>query len=228
MITIEGMLSMAVLQGRKLFAGVKEEIRRIHENLLFYDEHTFGASESIRDPMSENSQVQWAQKGSYAWEGLKSAQMLYEASVGLLQPELRRSSRPTITFFNSLGWQRSGLVQVYIDYEIVPIDRAFRIVDERGQALDVQPVRSRREGRYYAIYAENIPALGYRTYEIVLDEGKAPESGRIDMVDHIVENDYYRIAFDPRTGARKQLGGQGTGFGNGRFRIALAVGGVYL
>ncbi len=205
MITIEGMLSMAVLQGRKLFAGVKEEIRRIHENLLFYDEHTFGASESIRDPMSENSQVQWAQKGSYAWEGLKSAQMLYEASVGLLQPELRRSSRPTITFFNSLGWQRSGLVQVYIDYEIVPIDRAFRIVDERGHALDVQPVRSRREGRYYAIYAEDIPALGYRTYEIVLDEGKAPESGRIDMTDHIVENDYYRIAFDPRTGAVNSL-----------------------
>lgn len=69
----------------------------------------------------------------------------------------------------------------------------------------MQPVRSRREGRYYAIIAEKLPALGYRTYEIVLDEGKAPESGRIDMVDHIVENDYYRIAFDPRTGAVNSL-----------------------
>lgn len=98
-------------------------------------------------------------------------------------------------------------MQVYIDYEIVPIDRAFRIVDERGHALDVQPVRSRREGRYYAIYAEDIPALGYRTYEIVLDEGKAPESGRIDMTDHIVENDYYRIAFDPLDRSPKQLAG---------------------
>lgn len=200
MITIEGMLSMAVLQGRKLFAGVKEEIRRIHENLLFYDEHTFGASESIRDPMSENSQVQWAQKGSYAWEGLKSAQMLYEASVGLLQPELRRSSRPTITFFNSLGWQRSGLVQVYIDYEIVPIDRAFRIVDERGQALDVQ--RCVRAARVAIM--PFMPKTFRRWVTVPTKSswtrGRRLESGRIDMVDHIVENDYYRIAFDPGPG----------------------------
>lgn len=76
MIAIGGMLSMAGMAGDRGVEGTHDELRRIHENLLFYDEHTFGAAESISDPQCENSQVQWAEKGSYVWEALKSAQML--------------------------------------------------------------------------------------------------------------------------------------------------------
>ena len=124
MITIGGMLSMAGMAGDEGVEGMHDEMRRIHENLLFYDEHTFGAAESISDPQCENSQVQWAEKGSYVWEALKSAQMLYETSIGRLQGDLHRSERPTLTFFNPLGWERSALTTVYIDFEVIPRDRA--------------------------------------------------------------------------------------------------------
>ena len=169
MITIGGMLSMAGMAGDEGVEGMHDEMRRIHENLLFYDEHTFGAAESISDPQCENSQVQWAEKGSYVWEALKSAQMLYETSIGRLQGDLHRSERPTLTFFNPLGWERSALTTVYIDFEVIPRDRAFRLLDEQGHALSVEPIRSRSEGRYYAIWADRIPAMGYKTYEVVLD-----------------------------------------------------------
>ena len=137
MIAIGGMLSMAGMAGDRGVEGTHDELRRIHENLLFYDEHTFGAAESISDPQCENSQVQWAEKGSYVWEALKSAQMLYETSIGRLQGDLHRSERPTLTFFNPLGWERSALTTVYIDFEVIPRDRAFRLLDEQGRALSV-------------------------------------------------------------------------------------------
>ena len=205
MITVEGMLSMAALEGDDYVSSTRDELRRIHENLLFYDEHTFGAAESIRDPHCENSQVQWAEKGSYVLEALKSTQMMYETAIGRLQGNLYRSSRPVITFFNPAGWTRSALATVYIDFEIIPQDRAFRITDEDGKELDVQPLRSRMEGRYYAIWAENIPALGYKTYEIILEDGNAPVPAAPDFQDNIMENTWYRITFDTKKGGIASL-----------------------
>lgn len=93
---------MAAVRGDDYPFRATEEIDRIHENLLFYNEHTFGASESIRNPMCENSQVQWAEKGSYVWEALKSAQMMYEAAAARMQGHLYRAEKPTLTFFNSM------------------------------------------------------------------------------------------------------------------------------
>lgn len=211
MITVEGMLSMAALEGDDYVSSTRDELRRIHENLLFYDEHTFGAAESIRDPHCENSQVQWAEKGSYVWEALKSTQMMYETAIGRLQGNLYRSSRPVITFFNPAGWTRSALATVYIDFEIIPQDRAFRITDEDGKELDVQPLRSRREGRYYAIWAENIPALGYKTYEIILEDGNAPVPAAPDFKDNIMENTWYRITFDTKKGGIASLTDRSSG-----------------
>lgn len=205
MLAIEGMLSMAEKMGTNNVPDIDKEIRRIHENLLFYDEHTFGAAESLGNPLCENSQVQWAEKGSYAWEALKSAQMLYETAIGYIQGKLYRSEHPTVTFFNTLGWNRSSLLKLYIDFEVVPRDRAFRLVDENGHALKVQPLNSRSEGRYYSVWAENIPAMGYRTYEIVLDEGKAEAPKAFDFKDGVVENNFYRVTFDLEKGGIKSV-----------------------
>lgn len=205
LVAIEAMLSMAQMEGTGQSGGTHEELRRIHENLLFYDEHTFGAAESIWNPGCENSQVQWAEKGSYVWEALKSTQLLYEDATGRLQGALYRSTHPTLTFFNPLGWERSELTTVYIDFELIPADREFRIVDAAGKALRVQPIRSRREGRYYAIWAEGIPAMGYKTFEIVLGDGKAAEPRRTELRDNSLENDFYRIVFDPASGTIASL-----------------------
>lgn len=205
MTAVEGLLSMVARRGDAGIAGLDDEVRRIRENLLFYDEHTFGAAESIWDPQCENSQVQWAEKGSYVWEALKSTQMLYETAAGRLQGQLWRSTRPTMTVFNPSGAERSAPATVYIDYEIIPEDRAFRIVDERGEALAVQPIRSRREGRYYAVWADRVPAMGYKTYEIVVDEGRPAEAQPLDVSAGVAENAFYRLEFDTERGGIRSL-----------------------
>ena len=88
---------------------------------------------------------------------------------------------------------------------MIPRDRAFRLLDEQGHALSVEPIRSRSEGRYYAIWADRIPAMGYKTYEVVLDEGRAAEPEAFEPADHAVENDFYRLEFDPATGGIRSL-----------------------
>ena len=123
------LLGMATLFGARLSADVMERSAAIDESLLFYDEHTFGAAQSISDPMSENSMVQWAEKASYAWEAVKQAALLREEALGALQPFLPRGSAATVAIFNTLNWQRSGLVEVFIDHEILPQKSRLRMVD---------------------------------------------------------------------------------------------------
>ena len=200
MVTIESLLSMAAVKGKTLPSHISDEITHIHENLLFYDEHTFGASESLRDPMAENSQEQWSQKSSFVWEGLKSAQLLYETAGGLLQGELKRGEHPTITFFNPNGLPRSNLVTTYIDFEVIPENSRFTITDEVGNSLKVQQLHSRREGRFYAILAEEIPAMGYKTFNIIIEDEERASPERTSMVDNVIENSYYRITLNPITG----------------------------
>jgi hypothetical protein len=205
MITIQGLLSMAVLKDQPLPAHTQDKIRHIHENLLFYDEHTYGAAESISDPTCDNSQVQWAEKASYAWEALKNAQIMYETSAGLLQNFIPRGQYPTVTFFNTLNWPRSGVVELYIDHEIIPHNKSFKLTDESGNMLKTQFLRSRNEGSYYAVYAENIPPMGYKAYHIVVEKNEAANMPQTNIKDYTVENAYFKLVFDADKGDIKNL-----------------------
>ena len=202
---VEGMLSMALLGGDREAAGYGDRMDLIRKNLLFYDEHTFGASESISDPFCENSEVQWAEKGSYVWDALKNTRMMYETAAGRLQGNLYRTIYPTVTFFNTLGVKRSAPCTIFIDNTLVSPGTAFELVGPDGTSLAVQQEAEMREGRYFTIWAEDIPAMGYKTFEIRLGQGSAhiPESSEWDGL--ALENDYYRIEFDKVKGGIRSL-----------------------
>ena len=195
--TQEGLLAMARILGSELPDGMHGELRETKDALLFYDEHTFGAAESISDPMAENTMVQWAQKSAYAWEALKRTGRLNEISMGFLQPHLPRSDVPVIAVFNTLNWPRSGMVEAYIDHEVLPPGREFRIVDERGEEMPAQLLRSREDGSYWAIYAREVPAFGFSTYRLELGSGLRTASEKSGF-DGKAENKYYRLVLDDR------------------------------
>ena len=205
MIAIQGLLSMAVLKDIDLPVQISDRIRHVHENLLFYDEHTYGAAESIRDPKGYNSEAQWAQKGSYAWEALKTATIMYEASAGLLQDDIASGQYPTVTFYNTLNWTRSGLVEAYADYEIIPRNRNFQIIEENGKELKVQMLRQISKGTYFAVYAEDLPPMGYKTYRIIVGKEDMPKLPNTEMNNYTVENNYFKMEFDWQKGSIKSL-----------------------
>ncbi len=200
MIANLGLLSMAKASGADLPEHIHDRIRVIQDALIFYDEHTFGAAESISDPMSENSQVQWMEKAAYVWDAVKNSRLLTETAMGLIQPYLSQGEKPTITIFNTLNWKRSGWLEVYMDNEILPRDKPFRIADSDGNTLPAQILRSRSEGNYWALWVEDIPALGYKTYEIETREGVRDPSPEWLPVNNVLENDYYRLTLNPARG----------------------------
>ena len=188
----EGLLAMAALRGRAIPEATLRRAADVQENLMFYDEHTFGAAESVTDPLAENSQVQWSEKSSYVWTAVKDANLLREDAFGLFQEFLPRADVPTLAVVNTLNWPRSGLAHVFIDHQILPPDRAFRIVDvATGEAVAAQPLNRRAEGDYWALWTRDIPALGYRLFRI--ETSDQPRAAETTAAVTRLENSFYEL-----------------------------------
>jgi hypothetical protein len=204
MIANTGLLSMVKLMGVDVTPEILKEVTKTYDNLLLYDEHTFGAAESIRDPLSENQVIQWGGKSAYAWTAVQMAGLLQEKAMGLLEPFLGKSNDPTVAIFNTLNWPRSGLLEVYIDHDILPPDKNFRITDDEGKITEARLMRSRSEGSYWNLWVENVPPMGYRTLKIELMEGsvqdKVPSRGNEEL-----ENEHYKIRIDKKKGVITSL-----------------------
>jgi hypothetical protein len=207
----EALLAMSAVQGRSIPEPISRRAAEVQENLMFYDEHTFGAAESIDDPLAENSQVQWSEKSAYVWTAVKDAALLREDAFGLFQEFLPRANVPAIIVVNTLNWPRSGLATAFIDNQMLPPDREFKIVDaETGDAVPAQPLNRRSEGAYWAIWARNIPALGYRLFKI--ESSDRPRTAEPTAAQSELENAFYNLKVDPKKGAITSLIDKETGF----------------
>lgn len=206
----QGLLSMAIAMGAKLRPETPARAAAIRDNLLFYHEHTYGAAESISDPLAENSEVQWGEKASYVWSAVKDANQLREEAFGQIQEFLPRADVPTLAVFNSLNWPRSGLVRVFIDHEILHPDRGHRILDGTEPLL-AQPMERRAEGTYWAIWVPEVPAMGFKILRLESDaKAPAPENAASNGV-QTLESRYYKLTLDPRRGAASSLIDKETG-----------------
>lgn len=196
MMGVTGLFAMEELAGGKVPQEAKKEIESVYNNFLFYDEHTFGAAESISDPSCWNSQIQFDNKASYAWTGVRKAQLLFESAAGLLQEHICPLEEPSVTLFNPLLWERDAYANIFIDYDIVPRDASFCLIDEKGDKAYVQRSKTVAEGAYYQVFAKNVPSLGYKTYRIerIKEEAKDKEAK------NLLENEFYRIEIKPELG----------------------------
>ena len=195
----QGLTSIAIMMGVSIPDKLFGDLHQIEDDIAFYDEHTFGAAESISDPLVENSVVQWGEKSAYAWEAVKKNRILREELLGVIQPRLQKAKDPTITILNTLNWKRSGTVTVYIDHQIVPKDKPFRIIDEEGKDMPVQLSSNREDGSYWTVFVHDIPPMGYRTYRIFL-LGTQTSMTQTPSQDKILENAFYKITIDPVKG----------------------------
>jgi len=194
-------LSMASVAGVKLPEEIDERIDLANNALLFYTEHTTGYSESVREPFSQPTMEQRGLKESYAWEANRRTASIGEEAMGLLQSKFSREKEPSLLVFNTLNWIRSGLTTVYIDHQIVPRGKMAGIFDHNGNRLAAQPISSRSDGTYWAIWLKDIPAFGYKKLTIrPLDIEIAYPNPNSTQV---VENKWYKIVADPEKGAIK-------------------------
>jgi len=203
------LLAMARLLGARVQPATSQRAAAIIDNLLFYEEHTFGAAESIDDPLAENAQVQWGEKASYAWTAVKDSALLREEAFGLVQGFLPRAEVPTLAVFNTLNWPRSGMVRVFIDHQILPADREFRILDGADPVL-AQEMERRTEGTYWALWVKDIPPLACKILRIEAGDAKRAKEASAKGTKGL-ENAFYEITLDPVKGSIRSLRDKETG-----------------
>jgi hypothetical protein len=209
---VESLLAAARLAGQPVGGEMLREVGLARDALLFYAEHTFGADESIRDPLSANSALQWALKAGYAWEATRRVAWLEGAASEVRIAGLPLGgAEPRLLVFNPLGFDRAGPVELYADDEALPRGRPFRIVDDAGRALPCQLLRSRAEGSYWVIQAPRIPALGVQTFRVAVDPSGTVPAPRPRAPGLVLENRHFRLEVDPATAAIASLVDRGRG-----------------
>ncbi|MCJ7450087.1 MAG: glycosyl hydrolase family 38 [Bacteroidales bacterium] len=200
----EGLFTMVSMMGGELSQALEGKLDHISENAIFFDEHTCGADESISHPYSENSTKQWLQKGAYAWEALKKVTLLNEEALARFQPFLKKAAFPVIYVINSMGWTRSGDIEIFIDNEVIPIENKFRIIDlSSGKEVPAQVLNRRREGAYWVLEVNDIPALGYKALKVEVTREPAPSETASGT--EVLENRFYKLVIDKATGSISSL-----------------------
>jgi hypothetical protein len=200
----EGLFAMVSMMGGELSPSLEANLDHISENAIFFDEHTCGAAESIDLPYSENSTRQWLQKGAYAWEALKKVTLLNEEALARYQPFLKKANFPVIYVINSMGWPRSGDVNLFIDYEVLPVKTKARIIDlATNKEVPAQVLTKRTEGAYWVLEVSDIPAMGYKAFKIELSDQVTAEETATNV--EVLENKFYKLVINKTTGAVSSL-----------------------
>jgi alpha-mannosidase len=202
MLATQGLRAMAVMAHVPEPTTANGRAMTVQDSATLYDEHTFGSSVSVSDPTTESTVVQWGQKGAYAWEAVKQAGLLREEAIGALQVIIPRGTEPTVVVFNTLNWTRSGSTQVFIDHELLGKGVKAEFIDiQTGRPAPAQPIYDRPEGGYWTVWAADVPPLGYKVYRIRRGQGLRPPYPSSVPAAEIVENSWYRLAIDAKTGA---------------------------
>ena len=196
-------LSMAKMANISVPENTKQNISLAQESMLFYTEHTTGYSESVREPLSLNTMEQRALKDSYAWEAHRRISGIGENTMGLLQSIFNKEKLPSLLIFNTLNWKRNGLLTVYIDHQLIGVGKKAVITDKEGNLIPTQAISSRSDGTYWAVYLKDIPAFGFKKFNLkAIDE---PLSRSLKPINMIFENQWYKIEIDSSKGVINSL-----------------------
>ena len=174
-----------------------EDFRGAWRNVMFYDEHTWGAHNSISQPDRQFVTRQWEIKEGYATRAnLDARNLLARANNRLCQQIAADGS--SIIAFNWQNWPRTEPLEVEIDSGQQLVD----LTDNRPVPMDV--IFEKDGFRKVRFLAENVPPMGYRGYSL-RSLNPATFKGNEKSSGNTIENQYYRLTVDTQTGGLASL-----------------------
>ncbi|MGN0229632.1 MAG: hypothetical protein ACI4BH_07470 [Muribaculaceae bacterium] len=151
---------------------ISEDVAKVFENILLYDEHTWGGAQSVDvygDAFKQlpadrykSLEASWDDKSNYIRQAAYSSQDLIDADLDSLAANVK-CSRHSLLIFNPLPYKRSGWVAY-------------------GSNM---------------VYAADIPACGYKTISFP----SADYTHNARTANNSIENEHFSITFDPDKGA---------------------------
>jgi hypothetical protein len=181
-------------------------LRRLWQNLLLFDEHTWGAWQSISSPLSEETVRQQTVKDTFATQAEEDLEYVLDRGMAAISDYIN-DPKGTLVVFNTLNWPRSGLVETDLrkGSELVDLETGkltpYQVISDLP-AYPTGPGEPSFERVRFA--AQDVPAMGYRAYTI-RQEASAPAPAAKVQVDSRLENSYYRVDLDPASGAVRSI-----------------------
>lgn len=192
-----------------------EEIRQAYDNMLLYDEHTWGKDY----PAGKIQDWAWHEKSHYAYKAAGLTEPILSGSLESIARKvgLKEQGRH-IVVFNPLSIDRTDVVNV----TRFDAGGGFNLIDEQtGEAVPYQiveldsplapvPYAAQRYARGQfekhelfdlVFVAENVPPLGYKTYRIVSSQKVAAATNSVSVGENSLENRFFKVTLDPATGA---------------------------
>jgi len=177
-------------------------LRRLWQNLLLFDEHTWGAWQSIASPQSEETVRQQAVKDTFATQAEQDLEYVLDRGMAAISDYIN-DPKGTLVVFNTLNWLRSGLVEAELrkGSELIDLETGKTVPFQQVADLPAYPTGPGEPSfQRVRFLAQDVPAMGYRCYTI-REEGRAPVKNEIAVDESRLENQYYRVDLDPASGA---------------------------
>jgi len=198
-------LSVVAKAGRaKSFSYPKEALRDVYRTMIIADEADWGAYSSVSEPDSLQTRGQRAENQAFVFQAAINSQALAECARGALARFATSRTGKGVMVTNASGWCRSEVVFVSVPEAILEGKKGVRIRDaETGETADAQviEVQTDRPALRVAFRADDVPALGFKTYS--LEPG--PEEPEEELREGRCGNGFYDVSWDPRTGAIEEI-----------------------
>ena len=174
----------------------KDGFDAMWRDMVLMDEHTWTSSQSFSDDKNDEAVVQLAVKDSRAINARDLADTLLRHTMADLADSINTPAN-SLVVYNTLNWRRSGMVAV-------DVRNGFELIDS-ATGLNV-PVSLTDRGEHTSkahFWAENIPAVGYKTY--LLRHNDTGPKAATKPASKVMENEFYRLTLDPETGSVRSL-----------------------
>jgi len=122
------------------------------------------------------------------------ADTLQNLSVQLLGKQISQSANPRFFVFNSLSWTRNDVADLAWDG-----DYPVKVIDLQAKKEIPSQLITKGEKKFIRIYAENIPSVGYKVFEISKEKPTEFPSA-ITVSGETISNSFYSLRLS-RSGA---------------------------
>ena len=171
-------------------------VRDIWRDILLFAEHTYGSSRGSTQPEHDEVLGQLAEKTNQTIRAQSGIDKLMRMSMSQLANQISTAGESLIVY-NPLSWQRSGLVRFQVDTGTALEDLAARA------PVDFEVLEDKGAYRTIRFRADDVPPLGYKIYR--MSRGTSPPARPRTPIATVMENEFYRVTFDPARGAVKSV-----------------------
>jgi hypothetical protein len=161
--------------------------------VILYDEHTWGAHNSISQPDGDFARGQWTIKQAFALEADRQSRDLLAKAVAPVEQAGEKVE--ALLVFNTSGWPRS---------EVVVLPEEMNLAGEQVQSAGQITVPSQRLSTgELAFLASDVPPLGAKRF--TLSPGEPARTGDASAESTTLINGQLRVSVDEETGAVASL-----------------------